>query len=190
MDTVGFSAMADGTQADYLLLERYERDHMRGLPDRLIAALQLEEDSIAGYQVTRLEHSLQTATRARRAGEDDQYVVAALLHDVGDWLAPDYHGVAAAAILAPYLSDELVWVVRHHGLFQAYYYAHHVGMDRHARDRYREHPHYDACVRFCHDYDQCSFNPAYESDSLASFEPALRNVLALENRKDVYTYVL
>jgi predicted HD phosphohydrolase len=190
METVGFTEMAHGTEADYLLLRDHEMAHIRDLPERVLTSLELEKGSIAGYQVTRYEHSLQTATRAARAGESEEYQVAALLHDIGDWLAPDYHGVVAAAILTPYLSDELVWVVRHHGLFQAYYYAHFYGMDRNARDKYRDHPYFDACARFCQEYDQTSFDPAYPSEPLSYFEPVVSRVLDLKRRREDYNYVL
>ncbi len=101
-----------------------------------------------------------------------------LLHDIGDVLAPANHSEVAAAMLRPYVSEENYWIVKHHGLFQEKYYAHHYGRDPDARDRYRDHPHYEATVRFCADYDEVSFDPAYPTEPLSFFEPMVRRVLA------------
>lgn len=179
--TVSFTRMADGTKEDYALLSAAERKLADGLADRLLAALEQERESTEGYQVTRYEHALQAATRAARAGESEEYVVATLFHDLGDMLAPENHSELAAALLAPYVSDEVAWIVRHHGLFQLYYYAHHHGEDRHQRDRYRGHPYYDACARFCEQYDQCSFDPAYDSEPIEFFVPAVRRVFSADH---------
>jgi predicted HD phosphohydrolase len=184
MSNVSFTRMADGTAEDYALLERYELEHALGLPDRLLQALEAMRDSVEGYQVDRREHALQSATRAARAGESEEYVVATLFHDIGDMLATDFHGEMAAAVLRPFVDDELVWIVGHHGLFQTYYYAHHYGQDRNARDRYRDHPYYEACVKFCEEYDQASFDPAYDSEPVTFFEPMVRRVVSPERRRD------
>ncbi len=170
--------MADGTAEDYALLDRHERAHARGLADRVLVALGALSDSLGGYRVTRLEHSLQSATLARREGADRDWVVAALLHDLGDELAPSNHGAYAASILEPYVREEVTWVVRHHGVFQAWYYAHHLGGDRHARDRYRDHPWAELCEQFCERWDQAAFDPDGPIDPLSSFEDDVRAVFA------------
>ena len=175
-EVVSFTAMQDGTAEDYELLERIDAEEMKSFPDRVLGWLLTMEDS-AGYQVTRLEHSLQAATRAHRAGEDEETVVCTLLHDIGDHLAPANHSEVAAAVLRPYVSEKNYWIVKHHGVFQGYYYFHHVGLDRNARDRWRDHPYYQATVDFCADYDQSSFDPAYNSEPLSFFEPMVRRVL-------------
>ena len=131
-----------------------------------------------GYQVSRLEHSLQSATRALLAGESEEMIVAALLHDIGDELAPMNHSEYAASILKPYVSEKTHWIVEKHGEFQAYYYAHHLGGNRNKRDKYKGHKYFDACVNFCEKYDQCSFDPNYESYPLEKFEPMVRNIFA------------
>ena len=131
-----------------------------------------------GYQVSRLEHSLQSATRALHAGESEEMIVAALLHDIGDELAPMNHSEYAASILKPYVSEKTHWIVEKHGEFQAYYYAHHLGGNRNKRDKYKGHKYFDACVNFCEKYDQCSFDPDYESYPLEKFEPMVRNIFA------------
>jgi predicted HD phosphohydrolase len=178
METVGFTSMAEGTAEDYALLERYEEEYLAVLPDRLLEAFDRLRTSFAGYQVTRYEHSLQSATRALRDGRDEEYVVAALLHDIGDELAPNTHGEMVAAVLKPYVRPELCWVVKHHGLFQTYYRAHHSGGDRNARDRYRDHEWFDACAEFCEKYDQNCFDPEYDSLPVEHFEPMVRRVFS------------
>ncbi len=178
MQTVSFTHMADGTAEDYALLGALEEQYIAELPDRLLEAVQALEESLVGYQVTRFEHSLQSATHAWNDGKDEEYIVAALLHDIGDALAPHTHGEMVAAILKPYVREELCWIVKHHGLFQRYYYAHHQGGDRNGRDLYRDHPWYDGCVEFCERYDQNCFDPAMTSKPLAFFEPMVRRVFA------------
>src|SRR6056300_2108968 len=134
MEVVSFTHMADGSREDYELLDAKENDFVRSLPDRILVNLQNLDQSFSGYQVSRLEHSLQSATRAYRAGEDEEMVVAALVHDIGDMLAPLSHSEMAASILRPFVSERIYWILKHHGLFQSYYYAHHLGGDRDARD--------------------------------------------------------
>ena len=178
MDKVSFTAMASGTPADYQLLAEFEQQHIAALPERLLAALAQLSHGLAGYQIDRLQHSLQTATRAENDGADIEWIVAALLHDIGDDLAPMNHSEYAAAVLRPYVREEVAWVVAKHGLFQTYYWAHHLGMDRHGRDRYREHPYYDSCVRFCERWDQASFDPDYPTHPLEHFAPMVREVFS------------
>jgi predicted HD phosphohydrolase len=135
-------------------------------------------DGDSPYQVSRLEHSLQTATRAERDGADDETIVCALLHDIGDVLAPANHSEVAAALLEPYVSAKNHWIVKHHGLFQGYYWFQFIGGDRNARDRYRDHEYYDACVEFCSRWDQPSFNPDYDTLPLEHFAPLVQNLFA------------
>ena len=139
-------------------------------------------DGDSPYQITRLEHSLQSATRAERDGADDETVVCALLHDIGDVLAPANHSEVAAALLAPYVSEKNHWIVKHHGLFQGYYWFQFMGEDRNARDRYRDHEHYQACVDFCANWDQPSFDPDYDTLPLEHFETRIRELFAREPR--------
>jgi len=184
---VSFRRMEDGTREDYLLLDRSEREYALALPDRIIAALQKLDHSLAGYPVTRLHHSLQAATRALRDGADDELIVAALIHDIGDELAPYNHQDIAAAIIRPYVREEVTWIVAHHALFQNYYYVHHLGGDRHGRDRFRDHPWYGACRDFCANWDQNSFDPDYPTEPLQAFEPALRRIFARPPHDPRYT---
>jgi predicted HD phosphohydrolase len=178
MNTVSFTQMKDGSAEEYALLHRLEADYIRALPDRLLVALQRLGDSLQGYQVSRLEHSLQSATRAEDDGADADLIVAALLHDLGDELAPDNHSQLAASILRPYVRAQVTWVVEMHGLFQMRYYAHHLGKDRDGYLAYRDHPWFEDCVNFCERYDQAAFDPAYPTRPLSHFEPMLRAVFA------------
>ena len=178
MQTVSFIHMEDGTREDYEMLSRNEAEYAASLPERIMDALRKLEHSFTGYKINRLEHSLQGATRAVRAGEDDETVIAVLLHDIGDDLAPYSHSEMAAAILRPFVSERLYWIVKHHGLFQMYYYAHHLGDDRNVRERFRDHPWYQDAIDFCHNYDQNCFDPDYDNEPLEFFEPILRRVLA------------
>ena len=178
LDTVRFTRMEDGTPEDYELLDRLEQPYLEALPDRILAAVEALKASFSGYQVSRYEHSLQSATRAERDGRDEEYVVAALVHDIGDELAPHTHGEMMGAVLRPFVRPEVCWIVRHHGLFQSYYYAHHTGGDRDARERYRDHEWFDACAEFCERYDQNCFDPAYQSLPIEHFEPMVRRVFA------------
>ena len=176
-ETVSFTRMADGTAEEYALLSRIEDEELKSFPDRVLGWLGTMDDS-SGYRISRLEHCLQAATRAHRAGEDEEMVVCALLHDIGDHLAPANHSEVAAAMLRPYVSEKNYWIVKHHGVFQGFYYFHHTGQDPNARDRWRDHPHYQATVDFCADYDQNSFDPAYDWEPLEFFEPMVRRVLS------------
>ena len=182
--TVKFVHMADGTQEDYDLLEKFEDNFNAALPDRLLDALRHLQHSTSGYQVTRYQHSLQSATRAQRDGKDDDYVVAALLHDIGDILAPYTHGEMVAAIFKPFLPAYLCWIVKFHGLFQLYYDGQYRGVDPNGRDRYKDHPYYANCVEFCEKYDQNCFDPAYDSLPLEFFEPMVRRIFLQPPRFD------
>ena len=131
-----------------------------------------------GFPVDRYEHSLQTATRAWRDGQadDDQMIVAALLHDIGDFFAPHNHGEFCATVLKAYVRPEIFWIVKHHEMFQGYHFFHHFGGDRNAREALRGHPHFETCRRFCDDWDQTAFDPAYDTMPLDAFMPSLQRV--------------
>jgi len=176
MDQVNFIHMADGTREEYEFLGRHEEEFAKGLPDRLIESLERLEHSFSGYRVSRLTHSLQSATRAFNDSRPTDYVVAALLHDIGDELAPHSHSEMVAAILRPYVDEKIYWIIKVHGIFQMYYYAHHVGGDRHARDRYREHPWFDDAAEFVELYDQNCFDPDFQARPVEFFRPMVEEV--------------
>lgn len=176
MNQVAFTQMKDGTAEEYQFLQGLEHDYVRALPDRLLTALEGLGDSLQGYQISRLEHSLQSATRAEADGADIDMVVAALVHDIGDALAPENHSQMAAAILRPYVRAEVTWVIEMHGLFQMKYYAHHYGNNPDGYLAYADHKWFDSCARFCELYDQAAFDPAYPTKPLSYFAPMLREV--------------
>ncbi len=185
MDKVSFAHMADGTAADYRIMgDAIARAHGH-LADELLALLARTETVDMGLRVNRLEHALQAATHAFRDGQDEETVVAALLHDVADTVSPYNHAEVAAGILKPYVGERTFWVVKHHGLFQTWYYNHHFGRDRDLRDRYRGHPHYRACADFCEKYDQVAFDPDFEAMPLEAFEPMVRRIFARPPRFDM-----
>lgn len=186
-EMVSFRRMQDGTREDYLLLDRSERNYAVGLPDRVLGALRRLDHSLEGYPVSRLGHSLQAATRALSDGADDELVLAALIHDIGDELAPYNHAELAAAIVRPYVRAEVSWIVEQHGLFQNYYYVHHLGGNRNARDRFKGHPWYAACAAFCERWDQASFDPDYPSSPLEAFEPLVRSIFTRPAHDPRYT---
>lgn len=173
---VGFTRMDEGTREDYALLDRFEREHATHLPDRILDAVRKLDGSLEGYRISRLEHSLQSASRAEDDGADIEMIVAALLHDLGDDLAPLNHSQLAASILRPYVREEVYWVVKMHGLFQMPYYAHHLDLPVDGHLAYRDHPWFDSCTRFCRDWDQTAFDPDYPTRPLAHFEPMVREI--------------
>ena len=178
MNKVKFTEMKDGTKEDYLLLDKHEKKYVEETADRILKFMSGLTETLEGYQVSRLEHSLQSATKALRAEEDEEIIVAALLHDIGDELAPMNHSEYAAAILKPYVSEKTHWIVERHGEFQLYYYAHHLGGDRNKRDKYKGHKYYQDTVDFCEKYDQNSFDPNYKSFPLEFFEPIVKKVFS------------
>jgi len=178
MKTVNFTKMKRGNKEDYLLLDKHEKKFVEGIADRLLSFMNNLSTTLEGYKITRLEHSLQSATRALRDKADDEMIVATLLHDIGDELAPMNHSEYAAAILKPYVSEKTHWIVEKHGEFQMYYYAHHLGGNRNQRDKYKGHKYFKDTVNFCENWDQSSFDPNYDSLKLKDFEPLVRNIFS------------
>ncbi|WP_168798032.1 HD domain-containing protein [Pacificoceanicola onchidii] len=176
---VSFTQMKDGTEEDYLLLEKLEKPFLALTADRVLEELRRAgEITLEGYPLTRLEHGLQSATRAERDGADIDWIVGALLHDIGDGLAPQNHDRMSAEVIRPFVRWDVSWVVEHHGIFQMLYYAHHYGWDRNARDQFKDHPCYASCAEFCERWDQSSFDPDYDMKPLAYFAPMVREVFS------------
>ncbi len=172
-----FHAMVDGTQEDWMAIAQAAMPFSMELPKRVIAHLELLKGDCGGFAVDRYEHSLQTATRALRAGRDEEYVVCALLHDIGDTLGPRNHADVAAAILKPFVSEQNHWMVANHAIFQGYYFFDYLGLDKNMRDQFKGHPHFEYTAQFCHLYDQNSFDPGYDTEPLSTFVPMLEKVL-------------
>ncbi len=176
-DVVDFTAMEHGTAADYKLVFAHEQHQIDTQADRVLGWLR-EMEGPSPYKISRLDHVLQSATRAERDGADTETIVCALLHDIGDVIGTANHSQVGAALLRPYVSEQNWWVVHHHGLFQGYYWFQYYGRDRNERDSFRDHPYYDACVRFCAEWDQNCFDPAYDHEPLEHFEPMVREIFA------------
>lgn len=177
--TVSFTQMKDGTAQDYALLEELEKPYLALTPDRVLDELNRQGSAtLDGYKITRLDHGLQAATRAEAEGVDIDWIVGALLHDVGDGLAPQNHDRFSAEVIRPFVRWEVAWTVEHHGIFQTLYYGHHYGWDKNAREEFRDHPCFDTCAAFCERWDQSSFDPDYPTKPLSHFEPMLREVFA------------
>lgn len=178
MEHVKFTKMKDGDREDYEFLTRHEIEYTKGTASRLLKALVDLDESLSGYQVTRLGHSLQSATRAWKDGADIDWVVGALLHDIGDIYAPYNHDEYAASIIRPFVRDQVTWVVEKHGAFQMIYYGHHVGANPNKRDEYKDSPYFSDCAEFCEKWDQSSFDPDYENLPLDHFRPMVEEVFA------------
>jgi len=178
-DKVSFTQMKDGSYEDYQLLKKLEKPYLGLTASRIIDELKRQgEKTLEGYRITRLDHGLQSATRAEADGVDIDWIVGALLHDIGDGLAPQNHDKFSAEVIRPFVRWEVTWTVAHHGIFQMVYYAHHYGWDKNARDEYKDHPCFETCSKFCERWDQASFDPDYPWKSLDYFEPMVEEVFS------------
>jgi predicted HD phosphohydrolase len=177
-----FTTMEESTGEDWAIIGSGFVQFAQGLPDRILAHLRLLDGDYGGFAIDRLAHSLQTATRAHRAGEDEEYVVCALLHDIGDTLGSFNHADIAAAVLKPFVSPANHWMVEKHGIFQGYYFFHHLGMDRDQREQFRGHEWFERTALFCERYDGPAFDPKGETLPLEFFEPMVRSLFAAPRR--------
>ncbi|MBT9552652.1 MAG: HD domain-containing protein [Hydrogenophaga sp.] len=184
-----FKRMEQSTQQDWACILPEAMAMAKALPDRVLAHLQLLDGDHGGFPVDRLTHSLQTATLAHQDGRDEEYVVCALLHDIGDTLGSFNHPDIAAAILKPFVSEANLWMVQHHGIFQGYNFFHHIGLDRNMRDLFKDHPHRDRAAEFVERYDNPAFDPAMEALPLSFFEPMVRRLMAAP-KQSVYKAAL
>ena len=180
-----FTAMTEGTPADYAIIGKANGEHAKALADRILDHLALLKGDNGGFAIDRYRHCLQTATRAYRDGRDNEYVVCALLHDIGDTLASANHADLAATMLEPFVSEENYWIVKHHGIFQGYYFFEHLGLDKNMRDEYRDSKYWHACAEFCAKYDQNSFDPDYEDMQIEEFIPMVKEVF-MRPKRSIY----
>ncbi len=178
MEKAKFIEMQYGDEEDYAFLEPLEIEHASHTGERVFKALSDLDDSMSGYQITRLEHSIQSATRAWRDGADVDWIVCALLHDIGDMFAPYNHGQYAATIVEPYVREQCTWSVHTHADFQKYYYADKLGGNKNARDKYKDHAFFEDCIEFCERWDQNCFDPDYENLPIEFFKPMVLDVFA------------
>ena len=177
-----FTSMDRSTPTDWQVIGAHFVAYAQKLAGRVIAHLELLAGDTCGFPIDRLHHSLLTATLAAEAGEDDEYVVCALVHDIGDTLGTWNHPDVAAAILKPFVSDANLWMTEKHGIFQGYNFFHHIGMDRNLRDRFAEHPHAERTARFVERYDNPAFDPRRRCLPLDHFRPIVARVFAAPRR--------
>ncbi|MCB6185118.1 HD domain-containing protein [Leeia sp. TBRC 13508] len=181
MEHVSFKQMKDGTAEEFIFLRKLENEFCTRTASRLIEELiRQKTETLEGYRITRYEHAVQSATRAMRDGADDDWIVATLLHDIADGIAPRNHDRAAAEILRPFVREDVCWVIEHHALFQTFYYGEHLGWDKYAREAYKDHPWYQLTVDFCENWDQSSFDENYPSEPLETFIPIVERVFNRE----------
>jgi predicted HD phosphohydrolase len=169
-----FRSFEESTEEDWALITPQLNVTQSLVPVHVLEQMAYLRNDHGGFPVDRLEHSLQTATLAERDGRDEEYVLCALLHDIGDTLAPFNHPAVAAAILKPFVSKANLWMVEHHGIFQGYYFWHYIGLDRNAREAHRDSPYFEYTEEFCAKYDQTAFDPDYRSEPLEHFAPLVR----------------
>jgi predicted HD phosphohydrolase len=173
-----FKSLQKSLKEDWpLIISEFGR-FAKALPDRVMSHLKLLEGDFGGFPVDRLTHSLQTATRALRDGRDDEYVVCALLHDIGDTLGTYNHPDIASAILKPFVCEANLWMIQYHNIFQGYYFFHHIGMDRNLREQFQGHPHFERTAEFCELYDSPAFDIEAETLPLSEFEPLVRQLFS------------
>ncbi|KXS20757.1 hypothetical protein M427DRAFT_142532 [Gonapodya prolifera JEL478] len=177
-----FKSMDRSTQEDWNIIMPQAMDFGRNLSNRVIKHLKLLDGDFGGFPVDRLTHCVQTASRAHRDGKDDEYVVAALLHDIGDTLGSSNHADIAAAILKPFVSEKLHWIIEHHAEFQGRYFFNYIGLDQNMHEKYRDHPWYKEAWEFVNKYDCPAFDPEYESEPLEFFIPMVERVFAHPKR--------
>ncbi len=182
-----FTRMDESTKEDWAVIVPEAMKMAKALPDRVIAHLRLLDGDFGGFPVDRFTHSLQTATLALKDGRDEEYIVCALLHDIGDTLGSYNHPDIAAAILKPFVSEANHWMVQNHGIFQGYNFFHHIGLDRNMRDAFKDHPFYEHTAEFVALYDNPAFDPKGETLPIETFEPMVRRVMAAP-RNSVYTH--
>ena len=186
MEKVNFNRMDEGTPEEYEFLHKGEVEFTKSLPGRIVGALKNLDNTLSGYKISRLQHSLQSATRAEADGADKELIIGALIHDLGDDLAPANHSQLAATIIRPYVREEVTWIVSMHGLFQMFYFGSEdyqgkdIGIDKSLRERYRDHKWFASCDKFCGEWDQKSFDPSYPTKSLDYFKPLIDEIFLRE----------
>jgi predicted HD phosphohydrolase len=174
MASAGFVSLESAAAEDWAEIIARESGVHYGRRTAALLWRMLEEqrdDDDLGAPVNVYRHSLQTASRAKAAGEPAELVVAALFHDAAEKLAPLAHGSAIADILGPFVGESTEWILRHHPAFQLHHFARHPSADRDARDAFADSPHFSAAARFCAAYDQQAFDPAHPALPLEAFKP-------------------
>lgn len=180
-----FSNIIESEKEDFEIIAEHFKLFKKGHVQRIIDHLLLLKDDHGGFPVDRLTHCLQTATLAYQDGRDTEYVVCALLHDIGDTLACFNHADLAATLLEPFISEKNYWMLKHHGIFQGYYFFHHIGLDRYQSEQFKDHPYYEYTKEFCFKYDSPAFNKKLDTLDLEFFIPMLNEVISTP-KKSLY----
>lgn len=173
-----FTKMSDSTVEDWRGIMDEQLSFLKKLPDRILSHMKLLNDDYGGFPVDRLQHCLQTAELAAQAGENDEYIVCALLHDIGDTLGSTNHADVGAEILQPFVSEANYWMIKHHAVVQGYNFFHYIGLDRNLRDNLSTHQHYERTQRFVDKYDDLAFDASKPKLNIELFEPMVRKVMA------------
>ncbi len=176
--SASFKLMSESTQGDWNTIMGEQLKFMAGLSGRILEHMKLLDADYGGFAVDRLQHCLQTAELAAADGQDEEYVVCALLHDIGDTLGSTNHADVGAAILMPFVSEENHWMVKHHGIFQGYNFFHFIGMDRNMRDQFKGSPYYERTEEFIEKYDNRAFDCEKPRLTLDTFAPMVERVFA------------
>lgn len=184
-----FAKMSQSTAEDWAVIAQEAKHFAAGLSGRILTHLELLNGDFGGFPIDRLQHCLQTAELAAEAGEDEEYVVCALLHDIGDTLGSTNHADVGAAILEPFVSEENHWMIKHHAIFQGYNFFHYLGLDRNMRDQFIDHPYYQRTARFVARYDDPAFDASKPKLELKTFESMVHNVFAMP-KKSIYKSVM
>lgn len=173
-----FTRMDQGRVEDWMVIRDSVSKRQAGMPKRVKALLADLEDQVDGFAVNQLEHSLQTATRALRAGASEELIVASLCHDIGKAISPANHAGISAEILKPYVSSETYEIIRTHQDFQGRHYYALMGKDPEARRQYVNEPWYSQACQFTDEWDQVAFDPEYDTLPLWHFEPMIDRLFA------------
>ncbi|MDZ7676354.1 MAG: HD domain-containing protein [Acidimicrobiales bacterium] len=171
-----FTAMDHSTPEEWAQIGAETAANQPRVAETVLAMLRGLADITDGFATDQLTHCLQTATRAERAGEDDEIVVASLCHDVGKFVSVHNHAQIAAEMLKPYVRSDVYHMIRTHQDFQGKHYYEYFGADPEAREQYRGEPWFELTATFADDYDQNSFDPYYDTLPLEHFEDRVRQV--------------
>src|SRR6185369_65800 len=175
---MSFTRMDQSSTADWMAIGGEVAKRQAGMPATIKAMLRQLAEQTDGFVIDQLQHGLQTATRALRAGASEELIVAALCHDIGKGISVINHPAIAAEILKPYVADETYQIIRTHQDFQGKHYYALLGLDPAARQQYLNEPWFEQARIFTDEWDQTSFDPNYDTQPLEHFEPLLERVFS------------
>ncbi|MBP6824841.1 MAG: HD domain-containing protein [Acidobacteria bacterium] len=177
---MSFTRMDQSTVEDWMVIGGEVAKRQSQMPAMIKSMLKQLEDQVDGFSMNQLQHALQTATMAERAGASEELIVAALCHDIGKVISVINHPAIAAEILKPYVSPETYEVIRTHQDFQGKHYYEHFGMNPNLREEHESQPWFELAKKFTDEWDQAAFDPNYETQTLEHFEPMIDRVFSKE----------